>query len=76
MIYFKVCRVRCKCCGDVLEYENQSKKEQGTPAPLYCSCGKVALDPSATMYRILGSPNDYEDTSEPWERERKCRVRQ
>ena len=67
MKYFKVCRVRCKRCGDVLEYENQSKQDIGTRAPMYCHCQEVALDASATMYRILGAPEDYEDLSEPWE---------
>lgn len=68
-LIFKVCRVRCKLCGDVLEYENQSKQDNGTRAPMYCSCQKVALDPSATMYRILGDPKVYEDLSEPWKGE-------
>lgn len=67
--YFKTCRVRCKSCGDVLEYENQSKQDGGTRAPLYCGCQKVALDPSATAYRILGNRTDFEDLSEEWPEE-------
>ena len=68
--YFKICRVRCLRCGDVLEYENKNK-EDNPPFVLQCSCMRVALDPSATLYRILaippGTPEDYEDLSEPWE---------
>ena len=70
MKYIKTCRVRCLRCGDVLEYENKTK-EDNPPFVLQCSCMRVALDPSATLYRILtippGTPEDYEDLSEPWE---------
>ena len=62
MKYYHVCRVRCKKCGDLLEYENSSPLDSGRL--LICRCRKVALDPSATMYRILGEPEDYEDLSE------------
>lgn len=65
--YFKVCRIRCRCCGDVLEYINQSKTEHGRL--MLCSCRKVGLDPAASMYRTLGNPEDVEDLSEEWPEE-------
>lgn len=64
MKYFKVCRVRCRKCGDVLEYVNKIKLSRGMLR--YCSCGAVGLDPATVMYRILGNPEDYEDMSEEW----------
>jgi len=36
---------------------------------MVCRCGKVALDPSAALYRILGDPADWEDQSVEWEAE-------
>lgn len=63
--YYRVCRVRCKCCGDVLEHINHTK-DDNCHSILHCSCGKVSLDPAALMYRILGDPADYEDLSEEW----------
>lgn len=65
MIYYKICRVRCRHCGDVLEHVNRTELDNH-PHLLRCSCGRVALDPSATLYRVLGEPEDYEDTSEEW----------
>lgn len=64
--YYKVCRVRCKRCGDVLEHVNQSK-EDNYPRVLFCSCGQVGLDPSASLYRIQGEPGSFDDLSEEWE---------
>ena len=64
--YFKVCRLRCKRCGSVMEYHNRAKDDLGTRYPMMCSCGKVGLDPSACDYRILGNPEDWEDLSEEW----------
>lgn len=66
--YYKICRVRCKLCGDILEHENKTKQE-GQKDALFCSCKKTVLDPSASFYRILGNPNDYEDLSEEWDKE-------
>ena len=63
--YYRVCRVRCKCCGDVLEHVNQTK-EMTSHQILTCSCGKVHLDPAVFMYRIIGDPMNYEDLSEVW----------
>ena len=65
--YYKVCRLRCNCCGSVMEYQNRSKDDRGTRYVMMCSCGKVGLDPSACMYRILGDKDDWEDLSEEWE---------
>lgn len=64
--YYKVCRVKCRSCGDVLEYENRSRTDRGPGAPMMCSCKKVGLDPSATMFRILGNGEHFEDLSEEW----------
>lgn len=67
MTYYKVCRVRCTLCGEVLEHVNQTKDERGSI--FSCTCGKVALDPSAVFYRVVGEPENYEDLSERWEGE-------
>lgn len=64
--YFRLCRVRCKLCGAVMEYRNRSKQDRGPGRPMMCSCGKVGLDPSACFYRVLGEPEHYEDLSEEW----------
>ncbi len=65
LTYYRVCRVKCKRCGDVLERINRTKDDNYSRM-LHCSCGKVALDPAAIMYRVLGEPADYEDLSEKW----------
>lgn len=64
--YYKICRVKCLRCGDVLEYENVSKTDMGPGSLMTCSCRKVALDPSVVLYRILGSQEDWEDQSVEW----------
>lgn len=66
MQYYRVNRVRCRCCGDVLEQVHLTKEIQSYRM-MTCTCGKVSLDPSVTMYRIVGNVEDYEDTSEPWQ---------
>ena len=66
MKYYRVNRVRCKRCGGELEHVNQTKEESSARV-MYCSCGAVGLDPSASMYRILGNRADYEDMSEEWD---------
>jgi len=67
---FKVCRIKCKHCGDILEYENKSKEDNGPGSPLVCSCGRAGLDPSAVLYRVMAFPpgtmDDIEDLSEEW----------
>ncbi len=65
LTYFRVCRVRCRSCGEVLEYRNQSKSDQGPGRAMTCPCGKTGLDPSASLYRVFG--NDFDDLSEKWE---------
>lgn len=70
LTHYRVCRVRCKRCGDVLEHVNQTKQDNA-PRMLVCSCQKVALDPAALMYRIVGHPDDYEDLSEKWPEDKK-----
>ena len=66
--YYKVCRVKCLHCGDVLEHINRTKQDNYNRA-LWCACKKVMLDPSASFYRIGGNPEDYEDLSEIWKGE-------
>ena len=65
--YYRICRVRCLCCNSVLEYENQSQNDNGPGRLLTCKCGKVGLDPSATLYRIIGDEKNWVDLSETWE---------
>ena len=64
--YYRVCRVWCKQCGEILEHVNQTKDEN-TLRVMNCSCGAVGLDPSATLYRILDSRANYADLSEEWD---------
>ena len=64
--YFKICRVKCNCCGDVLEYVNQSKQDNGLRIMMICRCGRVGLDPAALAYRVIGADEDLEDLSEEW----------
>ena len=63
--YYRVCQVKCKCCGDVLKHVNHTKEPQ-SHRMMTCSCGKVQLDPHICAYRINGFPDDYEDLSEEW----------
>lgn len=65
--YFKVCRVKCLECGAVLEHVNHTK-EDNCGHMMYCQCGKVGLDPSTSLYRIVTAPGaQFEDLSEEWE---------
>lgn len=70
---YRVCRVRCKRCGDVLEHVNKTKDENAARV-MYCSCRATGVDPAAVMYRILGSPFDYEDLSEEWDENSQLRA--
>ena len=63
--FYRVCRIRCKCCGDVLERTFQTKEMKSYDMQ-WCQCGKVALDPHVVAYRVIGYPEDYEDLSEKW----------
>ena len=62
MKYYKKNVIRCKCCGDILEVEFQ-KKTDSYVKMIWCKCGKVGLNPAASMYRIAGFPELYEDCS-------------
>ena len=66
--YVRVCRVQCCTCKSILEYRNQSKSDCGPGRMMVCSCGRVALDPAASMYRIAELKRDAEwkDFSNPW----------
>ena len=65
--YYRICRLRCRHCGSVMEWRNRSKDDRGPGYPMMCQCKKVGFDPSACFYRILGNETDWEDLSEPWE---------
>lgn len=69
--YYRVCRVRCRLCGTIVEWRNRSKNDSGPGRILYCQCGKVGLDPAALMPRILvmlpATFDDVEQLFEPWE---------
>jgi len=67
--YYKICRVKCRRCGNILEHRNRTKADNHFHI-LRCSCGKVGLDSAAIGYRIVGNPSDYEDFSEEWGLER------
>lgn len=60
---YRICRVRCKKCGDILEHEN---KTYPTRAELqFCTCGSVGLDPDNLAYRIIAESRDvFEDLSQ------------
>ena len=68
--FYKVCRVQCKHCGDVLEYVNQSKEDNGPRLMMVCKCGRIGLDAAALAYRVTAFPpgtlEDIEDLSEEW----------
>lgn len=70
VLYFRICRVRCKLCGTILEWKNRSKNDPGPGRVMYCQCGALGLDPSACLYRVLVKPpasfDDVEDLSERW----------
>ena len=64
--YYKVCRIRCLHCGDVLKHVNQTKEENSAQM-MYCSCRRIGLDPSATLYRVVTTFGaKFEDLSEEW----------
>lgn len=69
--YYRVCRVRCKLCGTVLEWRNRSKDDRGPRRVMYCQCGSVGMDPAACMFRILVKPpasfDDVEEFSVKWD---------
>lgn len=75
MKYYKLCRVKCLRCNDVLEHVNQAKDDRHFHI-LWCNCGKVGLDPAAVGYRVLGDPSDYVDLSEEWPEERHEKLEQ
>lgn len=69
--HYRICRLRCRQCGSIIEWENQSKDDRGPGRVLYCQCGKVGLDPAAYLHRILvktpATFDDIEELSEKWE---------
>lgn len=65
LTYYRVNRIRCKRCGDVLEHVHLTK-EIKRHAMLTCSCGAVQLDPHVIAPRVFGALEDIEDLSEVW----------
>ncbi len=63
--YYRVNRIRCKRCGEVLEQMHQTK-EIKRHAMMSCSCGAVQLDPHVLAPRVFGALEDIEDLSEVW----------
>lgn len=49
-------RIRCKCCGDVIE-------SKSTHDFKYCSCGKCAVDGGLNCLKRSGNTEDYEELS-------------
>lgn len=63
--YYRINRIRCKRCGDILEHVHQTK-EIKRHAMMSCSCGAVQLDPHVLAPRVFGVLEDIEDLSEVW----------
>ena len=59
MEYLKVCRIACKHCGEVLEREYTGPGDYAGPV-MWCSCGKVGLDPAPYFWKAYGDIEDYE----------------
>ena len=49
-------RIRCKCCGDVIE-------SKSTHDFKYCSCGKCAVDGGLNYLKRSGEVDNYEELS-------------
>ena len=66
--YFRICRVRCNNCNQILEWHAHSKSDCA-PGMLVCNCRKIGLSPAASLYRIAAlDPNaSWEDLSIPWD---------
>lgn len=61
MKQYKICRVRCKKCGDILE-QGTATRAGGL---MRCQCGAVGLDPDELAPRVLAESRDaFEDLSE------------
>lgn len=65
LTYYRVNRIRCKWCSEVLEHVHQTK-EIKRHALMSCSCGAVQLDPHVIAPRVFGALEDIEDLSEVW----------
>ncbi len=59
MKFLRVCKVRCKHCGDILGREYASSSEHGGPLTM-CTCGKIGFDPGPICWRVLGEMEDLE----------------
>ena len=67
MVHMVHHKVRCKKCGDIIEYKDRSDASY-RGRPLLCKCGAVELDITGGFSRILGSSDDCEVmTKHYWE---------
>lgn len=66
--YFRICRVRCNSCGQILEWHAHSKTDCAL-GMLVCDCRKIGLSPAASLYRIAALEKDavWEDLADPWD---------
>lgn len=65
LTYYRVNRIRCKRCGDILEHVHLTK-EIKRHTMMSCSCGAVQLDPHVIAPRVFGALKDIECLSEVW----------
>ena len=64
--HIRICRVRCRRCGDLLEYIHKSKTE--TPHMLLvCTCKAIIVDPDPISTRVIGNDEDYEELHDYWD---------
>lgn len=59
MKFLKICKVRCKKCGDILGREYEDPNERGGPMA-FCSCGAIGFDPDPILWKVAGCIEDCE----------------
>ena len=64
--YFRKNIIKCLKCGDILEFIHLDRHRNRYGKLYYCSCKRVAIDPSPFLYRVLGHDENYQDLSEEW----------
>ena len=50
-------KIKCKCCGEVIESESRHDFK-------FCACGKVAIGGGHFYLKRPGNPNDWIELSE------------
>ncbi|MBR2861583.1 MAG: hypothetical protein IKB86_07075 [Clostridia bacterium] len=58
MEYLKICRIACKHCGEILERFYSDPSDYAGPI-MWCSCGKVGLNPAPYFWKAYGDIEDY-----------------